>query len=69
MVNPQLYIALGVSGAVQHTSGLGQPEHIVSINTDPHCPMMQLADLGIVSDANEVLPALLAALQKRKSNV
>ena len=69
VVNPQLYIALGVSGAVQHTSGLGQPEHIVSINTDPHCPMMQLADLGIVSDANEVLPALLAALQKRKSNV
>ncbi|MEY3595102.1 MAG: hypothetical protein RL576_516, partial [Actinomycetota bacterium] len=68
VVNPQLYIALGVSGAVQHTSGLGQPEHIVSINTDPHCPMMQLADLGIVSDANEVLPALLAALQKRKSN-
>ena len=68
VVNPQLYIALGVSGAVQHTSGLGQPEHIVSINTDPHCPMMQLADLGIVSNANEVLPALLAALQKRKSN-
>jgi len=68
VVNPQLYIALGVSGAVQHTSGLGQPEHIVSINTDPHCPMMQLADLGIVSDANEVLPALLAALEQRKSN-
>jgi electron transfer flavoprotein alpha subunit len=68
VVNPQLYIALGVSGAVQHTSGLGQPEHIVSINTDPHCPMMQLADLGIVSDANEVLPALLHALEKRKSN-
>ena len=68
VVNPQLYIALGVSGAVQHTSGLGQPEHIVSINTDPHCPMMQLADLGIVSDANEVLPALLAALKQRKSN-
>jgi electron transfer flavoprotein alpha subunit len=68
VVNPQLYIALGVSGAVQHTSGLGQPEHIVSINTDPHCPMMQLADLGIVSDANEVLPALLHALEQRKSN-
>ena len=68
VVNPQLYIALGVSGAVQHTSGLGQPEHIVSINTDPHCPMMQLADLGMVSDANEVLPAFLAALKQRKSN-
>lgn len=68
VVSPRLYIALGVSGAVQHTSGLGQPEHIVSINTDPHCPMMQLADLGIVSDANEVLPALLAALKQRKSN-
>ena len=44
IVDPQLYIAFGISGAVQHTSGLGRPDHIISINTDPHCPMMQLAD-------------------------
>lgn len=59
VVDPQLYIAFGISGAVQHTSGLGQPEHIISVNTDPHCPMMQLADLAVVSDANAVVAELL----------
>jgi electron transfer flavoprotein alpha subunit len=59
IVDPQVYIAFGISGAVQHTSGLGQPQHIISINTDPHCPMMQLADLAVVSDANAVLDELL----------
>ena len=58
VVDPRLYIAFGISGAVQHTSGLGQPAHIISVNTDPHCPMMQMADLAIVADANEVLVAL-----------
>jgi electron transfer flavoprotein alpha subunit len=62
VVNPALYVAFGVSGAVQHTSGLGTPEHIISVNTDPHCPMMQLADLAIVADANETLDALGALL-------
>jgi electron transfer flavoprotein alpha subunit len=55
VVNPRLYLAFAVSGAVQHTSGLGQPEHIVSVNVEPNCPMMQLADLPIVADANLVL--------------
>jgi electron transfer flavoprotein alpha subunit len=59
IVDPRLYVAFGISGAVQHTSGLGQPDHIVSINTDPFCPMMQLADLRIIADANAVLDALL----------
>jgi electron transfer flavoprotein alpha subunit len=59
IVDPHLYIALGISGAVQHTSGLGQPEHIISINTDPHCPMMQLADLAVIADANAVLDELV----------
>ncbi len=58
IVNPELYLAFGISGAVQHTSGLGDPRHIVSVNTDPHCPMMQLADLAIVADANAVLDEL-----------
>ena len=62
IVNPQLYVAFGISGAVQHTTGLGQPEHIISINTDPHCPMMQLADLAVVGDANVVLDELLATI-------
>jgi electron transfer flavoprotein alpha subunit len=58
VVDPRVYIAFGISGAVQHTAGLGAPDHIVSVNTDPHCPMMQLADLALVSDANVVLDEL-----------
>jgi electron transfer flavoprotein alpha subunit len=55
-------MAFGISGAVQHTSGLGQPDHVISINTDPHCPMMQLADLAVIGDANAVLDELLRQL-------
>jgi electron transfer flavoprotein alpha subunit len=62
VVDPELYVALGISGAVQHTAGLGTPAHIVSVNTDPHCPMMQMADLAIVADANAVLDELEARL-------
>ena len=62
VVDPQLYLAFGVSGAVQHTSGLGHPDHIISVNTDAHCPMMQLADLAVVADANEVLAHLVELL-------
>ncbi len=65
IVDPALYLAFGISGAVQHTSGLGQPEHIISVNVDPYCPMMQLADLAIVSDANETVEGLLALLAER----
>lgn len=60
VVQPQLYVAFGVSGAVQHTSGLGHPDHVISVNTDPHCPMMQMADLAIVADANAVVGELVA---------
>ncbi len=62
VVDPRLYISFGISGAVQHTSGLGQPDHIISVNTDAHCPMMQMSDLAIVADANLVLDALAAKL-------
>jgi electron transfer flavoprotein alpha subunit len=60
-VNPELYIAFGISGAAQHVGGLGAPEHLASVNTDPSCPMTAMADLGIVADA----PAVLAELAKR----
>jgi len=60
-VSPQLYIAFGISGAAQHVGGLGAPEHVVSVNTDPSCPMTAMADLGIVADA----PAVLAELAGR----
>jgi electron transfer flavoprotein alpha subunit len=60
-VDPELYIAFGISGAAQHTGGLGTPDHVVSVNTDPSCPMTAMADLGIVADA----PAVLTELAKR----
>jgi electron transfer flavoprotein alpha subunit len=60
VVDPVLYLSFGVSGAVQHTSGLGHPHHVISVNTDPHCPMMSMSDLAIVADANETLDELLA---------
>jgi len=64
VVDPELYLSFGVSGAVQHTSGLGHPDHIISVNTDPHCPMMMLSDLAIVADANETLDELLRLLDE-----
>jgi electron transfer flavoprotein alpha subunit len=57
-IDPDLYIALGVSGATQHTGGLGSPRHIVSVNTDPSCPMTAMADLGLVADAAGLLLCL-----------
>ena len=63
VVDPDLYLAFGISGAVQHTAGLGTPAHVVSVNTDPHCPMMQMADLAIVADANAVLDELARRLE------
>lgn len=60
-VDPDLYIALGVSGAAQHVGGLGAPEHVVSVNTDASSPMTALADLGLVTDAH----ALLVELARR----
>jgi electron transfer flavoprotein alpha subunit len=62
-VDPDLYIALGISGAVQHVSGLGQPDHIVAVNTDASAPMMLMADLAIVTDARALLTELANRLE------
>jgi electron transfer flavoprotein alpha subunit len=58
VVAPHLYLAFGISGAVQHTAGLGDPDHVISVNLEPHCPMMGLADLAVVADANETIAEL-----------
>jgi electron transfer flavoprotein alpha subunit len=63
VVNPELYVAFGISGAAQHTGGLGHPTHVVSVNTDPSCPMTAMADLGIVADAQSVLAELARILE------
>ena len=57
-VDPELYVAFGVSGASQHVGGLGHPQHVVSVNTDPSCPMTSMARLGVVADALGTLVAL-----------
>ena len=62
VVDPDRYLAFGISGAVQHTAGLGNPELIVSVNTDPHAPMMAMADLALTADAPATLRALARAL-------
>jgi electron transfer flavoprotein alpha subunit len=61
-IDPDLYVAFGISGASQHTGGLGAPSHIVSVNIDPSCPMTAMADLGLVTDAGDLLKVLAERL-------
>lgn len=61
-IDPDLYLAFGVSGASQHLGGLGAPRHVVSVNTDPSCPMTARADLGLVTDARALLEELAGRL-------
>jgi len=65
-VKPKLYLALGISGAPEHTEGMKDSALIVAVNTDPHAPIFDIAHYGIVADALEVLPALSEAIASRK---
>jgi electron transfer flavoprotein alpha subunit len=65
IVKPQLYLALGISGAIQHKVGMQTAETIVAVNRDPDAPIAEYADLAIVGDLFEVAPALLTELRAR----
>jgi electron transfer flavoprotein alpha subunit len=64
-ITPDLYLACGISGAIQHIAGCAGAKHIIAINTDPAAPMMARADYAVVGDLHQVIPALVAALRAR----
>jgi electron transfer flavoprotein alpha subunit len=66
-VSPQLYVAAGISGAIQHRAGMQTSKAVVAVNKDAEAPIFALADLGVVGDLHKVLPAVVEAIKQRSS--
>jgi electron transfer flavoprotein alpha subunit len=64
-ITPELYLACGISGAIQHIAGCAGAKHIIAINTDPGAPILAHADYAVIGDLHQVIPALVAALRAR----
>jgi len=67
-VRPDLYLACGISGMIQHIAGMEESEFIVAVNTRADAPIFEYADLGIVTDANRLVPALIEELKAVKAS-
>ena len=66
-VRPRVYIACGISGAIQHAAGMQTSKCIVAINRDPEAAIFNFADFGVVGDALVILPALIEEIRRRKA--
>jgi len=65
-ITPELYLACGISGAIQHIAGCAGAKHIIAINTDPGAPILAHADYAVIGDLHQVIPALIEALRARR---
>ncbi len=64
-ITPEVYLACGISGAIQHMAGCAGAKHIIAVNTDPGAPIISHADYAVLGDLKEVIPALIAAIRAR----